>query len=103
MLRHPVFIVAGAHVSRVLPVQTVQVAGGEAKRATAVDEDADAAPPTCCQSKAATQAPSSYPLYQQGASPLHEEETQENAELLCKVSRRRGGRLVWQVHEVQDA
>ena len=54
--------------------------------ATAVDEDADAAPPTYCQSEAATQAPSSYPWYQQGASPLHEE---ENAELLHKVNRLR--------------
>ena len=40
--------------------------------ATAVDEDTDAAPPTGCQSEAASQAPSAYPLYQRGASPLHE-------------------------------
>ena len=56
--------------------------------ATAVDEDADAAPSTCCQSEANSQAPSSYPLYQQGAPPLHEEQN-ENAELLRKVSRLR--------------
>ena len=54
--------------------------------ATAVDEDADAAPPTCCQSEAASQAPSAYPLHQRGALPLHEG---ENAELLRKVSRLR--------------
>ena len=48
-------------------------------------------------------------LYQQGASPLHEE---ENAELLRKTSRLRdivhhyndeAERVIWQVHEVQEA
>ena len=40
--------------------------------AAAVDEYADATPPTGCQSQVASQAPSSYPLYHRGASLLHE-------------------------------
>ena len=54
-LRPRVLIVAGLLASRVLPIPIVQVARGE--KATP---------------EAAAQAPSAYPLYKRGASPLHE-------------------------------
>ena len=66
ILRHQVFIIA-RRSRGVLPLPTVQVADGKEvrrgrdNRLTAVDEDTDAAQPTCCQSEADSKAPAAYP------------------------------------------
>ena len=55
--------------------------------APVVYEDADAAPDTGCQRKAADPAPPADPLNVQGALPLHSGHEEEKAELLRKVNR----------------
>ena len=89
ILRHLLFIVACAHVSRVPPLPTVLVAGGEEKRRARCNSTRR----RCWRRSTLRLSERGCPsgsfhisFYQRGASPLHEG---ENAEHLRKVSRLR--------------
>ena len=79
--------------------------------ATAVDEDPDTALTNGCKREAAAQPPFAYPLYRQGASAaslLHEvekmeREQSEQTQGYCTSLQPRCRRVVWQIHEVQEA